>query len=149
MTRNQGGATEAGAATPEPLLRDVNTRGIRTRVLEAGDPAAPAIVLIHGMFESHLTFEEVNNILPVDIVSSEEIDEILGILGDENIKLIDSEEDLAKGAAEEEKADLIIMGRQGLSHEVGGGVDRLRRAMAGGVADKVSRHANVPVMVVT
>ena len=59
MTRNQGGATEAGAATPEPLLRDVNTRGIRTRVLEAGDPAAPAIVLIHGMFESHLTFEEV------------------------------------------------------------------------------------------
>ena len=33
-----------------------------------------------GKEKGHLTFEEVNNILPVDIVSSEEIDEILGIL---------------------------------------------------------------------
>lgn len=55
-----------------------------------------------GKEKGHLTFEEVNNILPVDIVSSEEIDEILGILGEENIKLVDSEEDLLKeGAAEE------------------------------------------------
>ncbi|MDP2913585.1 MAG: RNA polymerase sigma factor RpoD [Candidatus Omnitrophota bacterium] len=54
-----------------------------------------------GKEKGHLTFEEVNNILPVDIVSSEEIDEILGILGEENIKLVDSEEDLAKEAAEE------------------------------------------------
>ncbi len=44
-----------------------------------------------GKEKGHLTFEEVNNLLPIDIVSSEEIDEILGILGDENIKLIDSE----------------------------------------------------------
>ncbi len=58
-----------------------------------------------GKEKGHLTFEEVNNILPVDIVSSEEIDEILGILGDENIKLIDSEEDLMKEAAEEEKLE--------------------------------------------
>jgi nucleotide-binding universal stress UspA family protein len=60
--------------------------------------------------------------------------------------------DVAQGIlqiAEEEKADLIIMGRQGLSHEVGGGVEKLRRVMAGSVADKVSRHAPVPVMVVT
>ena len=55
-----------------------------------------------GKEKGHLTFDEVNNILPVDIISSEEIDEILGILGEENIKLVDSEEDLAKEAAEEE-----------------------------------------------
>ena len=54
-----------------------------------------------GKEKGHLTFEEVNNILPVDIVSSEEIDEILGILGDENIKLVDSEEDTVKEAVEE------------------------------------------------
>lgn len=54
-----------------------------------------------GKEKGHLTFEEVNNLLPVDIVSSEEIDEILGILGEENIKLVDSEEDLAKEPAEE------------------------------------------------
>lgn len=53
-----------------------------------------------GKEKGHLTFEEVNNILPVDIVSSEEIDEILGVLGEENIKLIDSEEDLVKESAE-------------------------------------------------
>ncbi len=58
-----------------------------------------------GKEKGHLTFEEVNNILPVNIVSSEEIDEILGILGDENIKLVDSEEDLIKEGVEEEKAE--------------------------------------------
>ncbi len=55
-----------------------------------------------GKEKGHLTFEEVNNILPVNIVSSEEIDEILGILGDENIRLVDSEEDLLKEGGEEE-----------------------------------------------
>jgi RNA polymerase primary sigma factor len=57
-----------------------------------------------GKEKGHLTFEEVNNILPVDVVSSEEIDKILGILGDENIKLVDTEEDAAakEPAGEEE-----------------------------------------------
>lgn len=56
-----------------------------------------------GKEKGHLTFEEVNNILPVEIVSSEEIDEILTILGDENIKLVDTEEELsAKETVEEE-----------------------------------------------
>ena len=55
-----------------------------------------------GKEKGHLTFEEVNNILPVEIVSSEEIDEILGILGEENIKLVDSEEELTKEAVESE-----------------------------------------------
>jgi RNA polymerase primary sigma factor len=58
-----------------------------------------------GKEKGHLTFEEVNNILPVDIVSSEEIDEILGILGEENIKLVDSEEELLKEEAEEEAVE--------------------------------------------
>jgi RNA polymerase primary sigma factor len=58
-----------------------------------------------GKEKGHLTFEEVNNILPVDIVSSEEIDEILGILGEENIKLVDSEEDAGKESAGEEEAE--------------------------------------------
>lgn len=58
-----------------------------------------------GKEKGHLTFEEVNNILPIDIVSSEEIDEILGVLGEENIKLVDSEEELLKENAEEEVAE--------------------------------------------
>ncbi len=58
-----------------------------------------------GKEKGHLTFEEVNNILPVNIVSSEEIDEILGILGDENIKLVDSEEELTKEGVEEDRQE--------------------------------------------
>ncbi|MCM8790806.1 MAG: RNA polymerase sigma factor RpoD [Candidatus Omnitrophica bacterium] len=57
-----------------------------------------------GKEKGHLTFEEVNNLLPVDIVSSEEIDEILGILGEENIKLVDNEEEVSKEEVEVEEA---------------------------------------------
>ncbi len=57
-----------------------------------------------GKEKGHLTFEEVNNLLPVDIVSSEEIDEILGILGEENIKLVDTEEEFTKEKLLEEEA---------------------------------------------
>lgn len=55
-----------------------------------------------GKEKGHLTFEEVNNILPVNIVSSEEIDDILSILGGENIKLVDTKEDMTKEAVAEE-----------------------------------------------
>jgi len=58
-----------------------------------------------GKEKGHLTFEEVNNILPENIVSSEDIDEILGILGDANIRLVDSKDDLAKAVPEEEVAE--------------------------------------------
>src|SRR3990167_3686102 len=78
--------------------------------VEKGHPASPkrkiskelSELIALGKEKGHLTFEEVNNILPVDIVSSEEIDEILTILGDENIKLVDTEEELAKEPQEGE-----------------------------------------------
>jgi pimeloyl-ACP methyl ester carboxylesterase len=40
-------------------LRDVTARGLRTRVMEAGNPDSPALVLVHGMFVSHRTFDDV------------------------------------------------------------------------------------------
>ncbi|MDP3730290.1 MAG: RNA polymerase sigma factor RpoD [Candidatus Omnitrophota bacterium] len=57
-----------------------------------------------GKEKGHLTFEEVNNILPIEIVSSVEIDEILSALGEENIKLVDTEEEASKDAANESNA---------------------------------------------
>ncbi|MCX5667470.1 MAG: hypothetical protein NTY34_04065, partial [Candidatus Omnitrophica bacterium] len=57
-----------------------------------------------GKEKGHLTFEEVNNILPIEIVSSEEIDEILSVLGEENIKLVDTEEEAQKETAHDEPA---------------------------------------------
>lgn len=58
---------DAGRASPAPAraapdagrLRDVTARGIRTRVLEAGSERAPALVLVHGLFASHRSFEDV------------------------------------------------------------------------------------------
>ncbi len=50
--------------------------------------------------------------------------------------------------AEEESVDLIVIGRQGVTHEMGDKLDRFRALTSGGVAEKVSRHATVPVLVV-
>lgn len=50
--------------------------------------------------------------------------------------------------ADDESVDLIVLGRQGLTHEVGGTIEKFRALMSGGIAEKVSRHANVPVLVV-
>ena len=80
----------------KPRLPETEAPGRKKRIKEISE------LIALGKEKGHLTFEQVNNILPVDIVSSEEIDEILGILGEENIKLIDSEEDLLKETAEAE-----------------------------------------------
>lgn len=53
--------------------------------------------------------------------------------------------------ADDERCDLIAIGRQGLTAEVrgvSGALDRFRELLQGGVAEKVTRHAAVPVLVV-
>ncbi len=59
-----------------------------------------------GREKGHLTYEEVNDILPENIVSSEEIDEILTMLGNENIEIVASEQkpEMEKDGSEEESA---------------------------------------------
>jgi nucleotide-binding universal stress UspA family protein len=53
--------------------------------------------------------------------------------------------------AEAESCELVVIGRRGLTAEVGGvtsALDRVRDMLQGGVADKVIRHCSVPVLVV-
>lgn len=53
---------------------------------------------------------------------------------------------------ESEACDLLVIGRQGLSAEVGGvtgALDRMRDMLQGGVTDKIVRHSPVPVLVVS
>jgi len=45
-----------------------------------------------GKEKGHLTYEEVNNMLPAKVVSSEQIDKVLSILDKENIQVLDSDE---------------------------------------------------------
>jgi nucleotide-binding universal stress UspA family protein len=59
--------------------------------------------------------------------------------------------DIARGilqAVEDEQADLIVMGRRGLTHEVGSAVERFLTMVTGSVAEKVTRHTSVPVLLV-
>jgi len=57
-----------------------------------------------GREKGYLTYDEINEILPDDVFSSEQIDDVFMKLHDENIKVVDSEDDLPEGAeAAEEK----------------------------------------------
>lgn len=55
-------------------------------------------------------------------------------------------------AGDDEEADVIVLGRSGLTAElrgIAGALGRFRDLLAGGVADKVGRHASVPVLLVS
>jgi len=61
-----------------------------------------------GREKGHLTYDQINEILPDDVFSSEQIDDIFMKLHDEKIKIVDEEEDLpesADTAAEEKSAE--------------------------------------------
>ena len=68
-----------------------------------------------GKEKGRLTYEEVNNLLPEEVTSSEEIEEILTMLGNENIEIVESDaaED-GKGDAAEEKEEPAEGGEVGV-----------------------------------
>ena len=49
-----------------------------------------------GKDKGYLSYDEVNDILPVDVVSSSEIDEVITALHSANIKVVESEEEVEK-----------------------------------------------------
>ncbi|MDP2922013.1 MAG: RNA polymerase sigma factor RpoD [Candidatus Omnitrophota bacterium] len=57
-----------------------------------------------GRKKGHLTYEEINEFLPEEIISSDQIEKVFSILEKENIEVVDSEEE-AKSANKEEGAD--------------------------------------------
>ena len=52
-------------------------------------------ILKVGKEKGYITFKQVNDILPDEVVSSEEIDDILLMLGENDIKIVDQEEKVA------------------------------------------------------
>ena len=81
---------------------------------------AQAITL--GRDKGHLTYDELNNLLPEDVASPEEIDELLTLLGKEHIEIVDKpsavptppsrlEEREEKESHEEEAAELVEVGQ--------------------------------------
>ena len=62
-----------------------------------------------GKEKGHLTYEEVNSFLPADVVSSEQIDEVLSILDGENIQVLDKDEAKALQEKEEKKEPVLTL----------------------------------------
>ena len=79
-----------------------------------------AQVITMGRDKGRLTYDELNNLLPEDVASPEEIDELLTLLGKENIEIVDKpssarpsqlEEREEKEQKEEEAAELAEVGQ--------------------------------------
>ncbi len=77
-----------------------------------------AHVITMGRDKGRLTYDELNHLLPEDVASPEEIDELLTLLGKENIEIVDKptgesrlEEREEKEQREEEAAELAEVGQ--------------------------------------
>ncbi len=64
-----------------------------------------ARVLSVGREKGRLTYEELNNLLPEDVASPEEIDELLTLLGKENIQIVDAPSASEKASAQQQADD--------------------------------------------
>jgi len=58
-------------------------------------------IIERGKKKGHLTYDEINDLLPEDIVSPEEMDEIFELLGNENIEIVPTEDAVRKKVKEE------------------------------------------------
>ncbi|PIQ83776.1 MAG: RNA polymerase sigma factor RpoD [Candidatus Omnitrophica bacterium CG11_big_fil_rev_8_21_14_0_20_63_9] len=79
-----------------------------------------AQVIMMGRDKGRLTYDELNNLLPEDVASPEEIDELLTLLGKENIEIVEKpstaassrlEEREEKEQREEEAAEIAEVGQ--------------------------------------
>ncbi len=78
-----------------------------------------AQVIMLGRDKGRLTYDELNNLLPEDVASPEEIDELLTLLGKEHIEIVEKpstpasrlEEREEKDQREEEAAELVEVGQ--------------------------------------
>ena len=65
-------------------------------------------IIILGRQKGYLTYDEVNDLLPEGVASSEDIDRILDLLGNEDIQVVESEEEKeVEKPAEVPKEDIL------------------------------------------
>ena len=73
-----------------------------------------AQVISMGRDKGRLTYEELNNLLPEDVASPEEIDELLTLLGKEHIEIVDKPKSAASRLEEREEKEQ--RGEEGAQH---------------------------------
>jgi nucleotide-binding universal stress UspA family protein len=132
-------------------------RALAWAALVAGRDGSEVIVLV--AFDPPLTVkgrtaayvDEMKTTLEEE--ARELAEESVALLGESGVSArgIVVKGDVAGGilqTAEDESAELIVLGRQGVSHEARDSIERFRTLLSGGIAEKVSRHAAVPVLIV-
>ena len=83
----------------------------KKRSSRKGDKKVPKLdeLINAGKEKGHLTYEEVNSFLPPEVVSSEQIDQVLSILDGENIQVLDKDEAKALQEKEEKKEPVLTL----------------------------------------
>ena len=84
-------------------IKTKNDNGALMKNIKRMDELKKLIAL--GKEKGKLTYEQVNDMLPEAVTSSEEIDQILMILGNENIEIVDSDDGKAEPPKEGEEAE--------------------------------------------
>ena len=84
---------------------------------KAGNAKEVQKLIEKGKSKGHLTYDDVNKILPEEIVSSDEIDDILVMLGDLNIKIVPSDMVAEQQKEVEKKAKEKLVARPGRAED--------------------------------
>ncbi|MBU4306175.1 MAG: RNA polymerase sigma factor RpoD [Candidatus Omnitrophica bacterium] len=91
--------TNKAVKNEESVSENKNTQKSRAQSVKRIKNLAKLIA--DGKRKGFITFDELNAALPEDVISSEEIDEVLAVLDEENIEVVDSEDDAIKLTREE------------------------------------------------
>jgi len=75
------------------LRKKISSRKKTVKVTRASKEKTVEKLIALGKEKRHLTYEEVNNLLPDDVFSPEEIEKIMDVIDKENIALIDREKE--------------------------------------------------------
>ena len=84
---------------------------------KAGNSKEVQNLIEKGKSKGHLTYDDVNKILPEEIVSSDEIDDILVMLGDLNIKIVPSDMVAEQQKEAEKKIKEKLVARPGRAED--------------------------------
>jgi RNA polymerase primary sigma factor len=98
---NQGEGAEGAAASPADGSRAGNMKRLMDK----------------GRAKGFLTYQEVNEILPDEVVSSEQIDDVLSMLGEEGIEIVDKGRSVDDDQGETKGESKVAIGDRGEEEE--------------------------------
>ena len=82
---------EAALIAAEEVGVDLDAQADQDDDAEVGDRKEVKDLLEAGRQKGYLTYDEVNDALPADIVSSDQIDDVMSMFGDNDIELVDAQ----------------------------------------------------------